>query len=394
MVPHIYDSAHETSGGPAPQAPESGGKAGVRESLRGLPLAAQLRLLSPDAHGGPHAPGGGGLFGPLHAAFGSAMDATRRLGSRLVRTIAPPRVPSGFQELDRTKAPAGPGWALAEQGGARADRTEEYRAAADAVRAGESALPADADRYVYLLVPGLFTQHYPGYMKENLAHLESLGLDARLAPIDTVADVATNAGALRAIIADIAAEEGRQVVAIGHSKGGVDVTAALARFPELRPHVRAVIAMQAPYGGTPVATDIARKPPVIDLVSGAIRRLFRGDPSALTDLTYEVRQEFVRADPYDASAVATVSYATTGGPAVSATAPSAKYMRQRHGLESDGLVPREDAIIPGSELVTADDQDHASPVLGVLGRGEADVPAAITEGLIAVALRRAQELEE
>ena len=52
-----------------------------------------------------------------------------------------------------------------------------------------------------------------------------------------------------------ASNDGKQVVLVGQSKGGVDITAALALYPEFKPHVRAVVSMQAPYGGTPIASD-------------------------------------------------------------------------------------------------------------------------------------------
>ena len=52
-----------------------------------------------------------------------------------------------------------------------------------------------------------------------------------------------------------ASKDGKQVLRVGQSKGGVDITAALALYPELKPHVRAVVSMQAPYGGTPIASD-------------------------------------------------------------------------------------------------------------------------------------------
>lgn len=289
--------------------------------------------------------------------------------------------------------PSPSGWAQQELGGARADRSAEYRATADAAKAGTNQLPPDAKEYIYLVVPGLFTEHYPGYMSDNMARMKKLGLDARMVTIDTDASVEDNAKVIRDTINQIAKAEGKEVVLIGHSKGGVDATAAIAQYPELYEHVHAVIAMQTPYGGTPVATDIAGNERLLGLVGSAIKRLFAGDQRALTDLTYQARQEFVRAHPYDASRMPTLSYGTTGGPTVSTVGPAASYMRNQYGLESDGLVPKKDAVVPGSDVVYANDQDHASPVMGVIGRGQADVPADIVEALITLALRRASEME-
>lgn len=302
--------------------------------------------------------------------------------------------PMGASTASQGPKPSESGWATKEYGGARADRTDEYRQLADAAKAGKNTLPPDAKQYIYLMVPGLFTEHYPGYMKDNIARMQALGLDTRVVKIDTDASVETNAKVIKDTIDAIAKQEGKEVVLIGHSKGGVDATAALAMYPELYEHVRAVIAMQTPYGGTPIASDIMSNSKLLGLVGGAIRRLFKGDEKALTDLSYQARQEFVHQHNYDAGKVATVSFGTTGGPKVSTVGPTQSYMKNQYGLESDGLVPKNDAVVPGSDLVTQDNQDHASPVMGVIGRGKADVPADITQALITLALRRAAEMDK
>ena len=312
-------------------------------------------------------------------------------------TAAPTNAPTNAPVVDtgqNQQNPSPSGWAVDQQGGARADRTSEYRTLADQSKQGQNTLPPDAQNYVYLMVPGLFTEHYPGYMKENNAKLDELGLQHETVQIDTDASVETNAQVIREAIMRIAEKEGKQVVLVGHSKGGVDATAAIAMYPELEEHVRAVVAMQSPYGGTPIASDIAANSTLLGWVSRAIKGLFKGDTRALTDLTYNARQDFVEKHPYAADRVPTVSFATTGGPAFSPTAPSAYYMNRQYGLESDGLVPSQDAIVPGSDLVTQDNLDHSGPVMAPFGSGKADAPADITQALITLALRRAQEMED
>ncbi|MEZ4400437.1 MAG: hypothetical protein R3B06_10485 [Kofleriaceae bacterium] len=366
---------------------ESGGRRRLMASIGaaisgGNPIVAAQELLAKLYHGRPSAK-------PQPTA---AQPEAETHGSSWWNPFGARSTPANDAAEDGPK-PSPSGWATKEYGGARTDRTQEYRQVADAAKAGTNQLPDDAKDYIYLVVPGLFTEHYPGYMKDNMGRMAKLGLDARMVEIDTDASVEDNAKVIRDTINKIAKEEGREVVILGHSKGGVDATAAIAQYPELGEHVRAVIAMQTPYGGTPVASDIASNQTLLGLVGSAIKRLFKGDTKALTDLTYQARQQFVHAHNYDASKIPTISYATTGGPAISTTAPSAAYMSHQYGLQSDGLVPTGDAVIPGSDVVTADNQDHSSPVMGVIGRGKADVPGDITEALITVALRRASEME-
>ncbi len=78
------------------------------------------------------------------------------------------------------------GWLLEKHGRVGKDLTAEYKAlCAKCTSGNESLLLAkyNVDRIVILLVPGLFTNHYPGYMKENINRLRKLGLDARKAKV-------------------------------------------------------------------------------------------------------------------------------------------------------------------------------------------------------------------
>src|SRR5207249_765406 len=102
--------------------------------------------------------------------------------------------------------------------------------------------------------------------------------------------VATNAKQIRdAILA--ASKDGKPVVLLGHSKGGVDITAALALYPELKPHIRAVVAAQTPYGGSPVANDVVHDPGfnALHKITNQVIDWFGGTPESLSDLTYDKR---------------------------------------------------------------------------------------------------------
>lgn len=54
------------------------------------------------------------------------------------------------------------GWHLKLLGPAGNDVTERFNALVAQAKAGNSAaVPADAKKYAYLLIPGLFTENYP-----------------------------------------------------------------------------------------------------------------------------------------------------------------------------------------------------------------------------------------
>jgi len=172
-------------------------------------------------------------------------------------------------------------------------------------------------------------------------------------------------------------------VLIGHSKGGVDAAAALQLYPELHGRVRANLMMQAPYGGTPLAEDIASCPELRPHVDGFIKRCFSGDPSALADLSYARRRPFIEQHPYPAD-VPTICLATSSSHPLSITAAAAHYVAERYGEKADGLVAQKDAAVPGARLVEVAGLDHAAAAMKTPSFVNAHGPRAITLALVAL----------
>jgi triacylglycerol lipase len=274
---------------------------------------------------------------------------------------------------------------------ARADRSAEFEQLADKAHHGEEVLPDDAASYTYLMVPGLGTEHYPFYMDDIEQMFEDKELDYEIMDIDTDAGAEQNAKQIRDRILELAAD-GKQVIPIGHSKGGVDATLAMAMFPELEPHVHALIAMQTPYGGTPIASDVANNPALVDVVSKAIVGLYNGDPRSLTDLSYETRRQAIAKHPYRADRIPTVSFATQHAAFGSALRLSEDYMTQLYGLASDGLVPTDSAIVPGSEAVYARGDHAVGAFKPPIASGGDHIPRDTVQALITIALGRAREM--
>lgn len=275
------------------------------------------------------------------------------------------------------------GWALRE-GPPTRDRTANFDAAFQAVKAGESVLPPEAADFTYLVVPGFMGEQIPTYMDAHVDRLQARGLDAQQVAIETEAGVEDNARVVRDAILE-AAKDGRQVVLLGHSKGGLDVTAALSLYPELKPHVRAVATMQTPYGGTPLASDLNAFGPLRWLVGNVLERL-GGSGDSMRDLTYAQRQKFLKAHPYPQD-IPTVSMATSDHSLTSVFASTTNYMANRYGWPSDGMVPTQDQIIPGSDVVHVQGVDHAEAGIDGPGPLVSHKASDLTEALIAVALQ-------
>ncbi len=312
---------------PAPAA-ASNAVARLARSLRGLPPAERW-----------WGPGCGGLAGWLKAAAG-----------------APPEV----------------------------DVTSRFQALLSRVREGEPVLPDEARRHQYLLVRGMLGDELPGYLLDNVQRLERRGLDVREAPVDTEGLLVDNVEVLREALLD-AEHFGRSVVLVGHSKGGVECTAVLARYPELRRVVRAVVALQAPYGGSALAHDLATTPEMRRLIDFAFPLLFHGVSRAVEELSYTKRREFIRKHPYPPGCP-TVSLATSRLSRLSTLYPLQRYLWDRYGYASDGMVTALDAEVPGSHVVRLDDMDHAQAALWSLPGFSRYHPGDVTEVMVALAL--------
>lgn len=238
--------------------------------------------------------------------------------------------------------------------------------------------PEELRKDLYLIVPGIFTEAYPLYFFQSGRRMKELGIDVRTVPMKTELPVAAGAAAIRDAVLQAAP---RRCVLVAHSKGPLDAHAALVLHPEIVPRVRALVSLQAPFGGTPLASDegaLLRR-----LVSGTIRGLFRGVPQSFFDMSYSSREAFLRRHGA-ACPVPAISLVTT---AARASWPilewTRRYMARRYDLESDGFVPAGDAAIPGSRMVRLQGVDHAGLALRWLGRSAYE-PAPMTQALLAL----------
>jgi hypothetical protein len=227
-------------------------------------------------------------------------------------------------------------------------------------RRGRGRLRRLARRDAIVIVPGLFTERYPFYLRRAARRLRAVGLEVRWAPIDTDMTALRNAAGVRDAIRDLA-REGRRAILVGHSKGPIDAAAALSLYPELVPSVRALVSLQAPYAGTPLAEEAGRSPFWRAAVGAVVGGLFRGSPRAFWELRYDERREFLAAHPLpEVRALSLVTTTARAGPVLERTR---RLIAERHGAPSDGFVPPIDAYIPRSRLVHLNGVDHGGLAL-------------------------------
>nr|XP_043619831.1 uncharacterized protein LOC122591637 [Erigeron canadensis] len=275
------------------------------------------------------------------------------------------------------------------------------------IRNGEHKLP---DSYVYLLIPGLFSNHGPLYFVSTKKFFSRMGLACHIAKIHSEASVEYNSWVLKQYIEEIYWGSGKRVMLLGHSKGGVDAAAALSLYwCDLKGKVAGLALVQSPYGGTPVASDMMREGQIADketrrIMELIVCKIIKGDIRSLEDLTYEKRKQFLsqhklpkgiplisfrseanvgpgvismmshiahvelpkisflghgsRESDYEAAPIA--KQVPVVVPVSAAMAVSALHLQLRYGEKSDGLVTCRDAEVPGSVVVRPNQKiDHA-----------------------------------
>ncbi|KAE8687534.1 hypothetical protein F3Y22_tig00111013pilonHSYRG00086 [Hibiscus syriacus] len=286
------------------------------------------------------------------------------------------------------------------------DGTTRFLELLEAIRNGEHTLP---NSFVYLLVPGLFSNHGPLYFVGTKRFFSRMGLVCHIAKIHSEASVEHNAWQLKQYIEELYWGSGKRVMLLRHSKGGVDSAAALSIYwSELENKVAGLALVQSPYGGSPIASDTLREGQIADKETRRIMELLicktiKGDMRALEDLTYEKRKKFVMKHklpegiplisfsseamvaPGVLATLTQISHAelprlpflkfgsseldNVSGlghqvpiviPVSAAMAVCALHLLLRYGERSDGLVTCRDAEVPGSVVVRPEQKlDHA-----------------------------------
>nr|GMC58841.1 Chitinase-like protein [Ipomoea batatas] len=309
------------------------------------------------------------------------------------------------------------------------------------IRNGNHMLP---DCFVYLLIPGLFSNLGPLYFVTTKKFFSKMGLACHIAKIQSEASVEKNAWELKQYIEELYWGSGKCVMLLGHSKGGIDAAAALSIYwHDLKDKVAGLAFVQSPYGGSPVASDILREGQIADketrrIMEFIVCKIFKGDMQALDDLTYEKRKEFVKNHtlPSDIplvsfhsearvapGVIATMSHIAQAElpwipiprlgskdaaalllqsgfkvpvilPVSAALALCALHLQLRYGEKSDGLVTCRDAQVPGSVVVKPDKKlDHAWMVYSCwrndpLEPGASEMCEALLTMLVEIAKRR------
>lgn len=202
------------------------------------------------------------------------------------------------------------------------------------------------------------------YFRAPIDALKADGIEAEIAPIDTEESVAENG---RRIAAFVAAST-RPVCIVSHSKGGLDTLEFLLHAkPEIRRHVACWVALQPPFGGSPVADLIVDEDWTRGIAKPVLRAL-GGSGKSIDDLTVKVRTkymneyaQYIESIEKSFPIITLATYLDKSETPSLHMAPTHRWMIEK-GIKNDGLVPLNSAILPGARYVVIPGLDHTDPV--------------------------------
>ena len=268
------------------------------------------------------------------------------------------------------------------------DRTEEFESYLD----DPQAIPEEwKTQFVFVFVPGLYSGLYKslaGYFIDNIKPLQDCGVSVCIMEeMSSFSSVLKNCVAMEHFIRDLLAQPihtGKQAILIGHSKGGVDSISALAfRQNKLLEDrlVGGLVMIQSPYAGSPFAFKI-----------GAFPAMLRG-VKAMNDLNYTERRNFLEMHPFHVkdAGIPVLCFVTEVEHPKGALRYNMKKLQKKYGVNCDGLVVPEDAIVPDSMVIRLKEVDHADTVFRHLTSNKASSryhPSALTIASIRVLLSK------
>jgi predicted alpha/beta hydrolase family esterase len=212
-------------------------------------------------------------------------------------------------------------------------------------------------------IPGINFQHKI-YFDEQMNWLKALGVPYERLSMKSEDAVDQNAPTVQAAIK----ASDRPVILIAHSKGGLDTLEALISDRSLLAKVRGVITLQSPYYGTPIADYVVSNTTLDDVAVKLLLKL-GGNKESMVNLTTTDRVPYMQANAAAVAAIeAAVPVLTIGtwkDPVQGQYDTKLKPLRDfllRRGLRSDGLVPVESALLPGSAYMKVPGLDHTVTV--------------------------------
>ncbi len=222
------------------------------------------------------------------------------------------------------------------------------------------AAPAALNRLKVILVTGAFSECVAEASRPfaaGAARLGAAGAEVRTIVVSGRSGTGHNARQIAAELDDAQFDTGDTVIAIGYSKGGLDLLRFLVDFPEAAQRVDAVVSVATPVFGTPLA-DLAAPTYAALAARVPYKKCPPGDGEVIRSLTPEVALQWLAEHPLpdDVRYYSLAGY-TTSEHVARALRPFWKHLSGTDP-RNDGQVVAADAVIPGGTLLGYANADH------------------------------------
>jgi hypothetical protein len=254
------------------------------------------------------------------------------------------------------------------------DATGEFLAAWESATLPE--LARGTGDITVVLVRGLFGRWIPGHLAAPLRALRGAGLPALVARSAAAGTIDDNALGIAADLARRVPGHHR-LVFLCHSKGGLDLLAALSAAPALRRRTAALVLCQAPRGGCAVLEsvlqrahrDVRRSPAqrAQEAVAAAGLTALGARPGCLDLVGDRVAARLPDLDAIAATLPTLTVASWSSEPSAWLDSQHGRLGAIRPGCAHDGLFWLEDLVWPVGETVLLPRLDHSQPCVG--GRG-------------------------
>jgi triacylglycerol lipase len=219
--------------------------------------------------------------------------------------------------------------------------------------------------FAVLLVGGYLTDKYPGYMGPNKDCLKALGIDFSMSKIDTGAVADKNADDIAKEVEALHAKYSKPVILVGHSKGGIDSSVALAKHKNrLSDKVAGIAYLLSPINGA-LAPQLMEEWKLKRPITKALNFVLGADRKSFEDLLPANREKFLKANPIDPKIPCfnLVGYSDFEAPSLIGQGLSAlnQITWRESGFMSDGMTIPALNIVPGCSVALVSNVDHAYP---------------------------------
>jgi hypothetical protein len=233
----------------------------------------------------------------------------------------------------------------------------------DATVSEQPAAQADISReWRVLIVGGIFSKCFEDrnliLFEQAKAHLEQVHhITTVILPVGSADTPEQNA----AVIADYLSRNPGKYIAVGHSKGAVDLMMAVQKYDAAQKNIRALVSVAGAIGGSRLIDFGDRA--VIDgfevaVASSGLGRCRIDDHGGVNSMRRSVRNEFLRQWSPPASLRSYSVVGVTDKDHVSKPLQLMWKLQTLYSLDQDSQMIAEEAVIPGAQFLGVAKADH------------------------------------